>query len=265
MIKVNNISYSIVDTPILQDVSFSVAPGEMLVILGGNGAGKSTLLKAMCGDILPQQGSIAMQGKNITEWKHNELASFRAVLQQQTMLSMPFTVSEVVMMGRYPHFNGKEQDIDHSIVKSALKKTGVDHLADRNYLYLSGGEQQRVHLARVFAQVWETNKYDNRYLFMDEPINSLDIRHQHTALELAREFTQDGNIVVAVLHDLNLAIQYADKILLLKKGKIIAHGTPEQVIQEETISEAYDYPLSIFTSKHYQHPVVVPFIQSVNN
>lgn len=161
MIHVNNISYSIVDTLILKDVSFSVAPGEMLVILGGNGAGKSTLLKAMCGDIHPQQGSIVMQGKNIAEWKHSELAAFRAVLQQQTLLSMPFTVSEVVMMGRYPHFIGKEQEIDHAIVKEALKRTGVEHLADRNYLYLSGGEQQRVHLARVFAQVWKSEKYDN--------------------------------------------------------------------------------------------------------
>ena len=261
MIKVNNISYSIADTAILQDVSFSVAPGEMLVILGGNGAGKSTLLKAMCGDIYPQKGNISIQGKNIAEWKHNELASFRAVLQQQTLLSMPFTVSEVVMMGRYPHFNGKEQEIDHSIVKSALKKTGVEHLADRNYLYLSGGEQQRVHLARVFAQVWNAPGFDSRYLFMDEPINSLDIRHQHTALELARAFTQGGNTVVAVLHDLNLAIQYADKILLLKKGKIVAHGAPDEVIKAEVISEAYDYPLSIFKSQQYQHPVVVPFIQ----
>lgn len=97
---------------------------------------------------------------------------------------------------------------------------------------------------------------------MDEPINSLDIRHQHTALELAKTFTQEGNAVVAVLHDLNLAIQYADKILLLKKGKVIALGSPDEVIKEEIISEAYDYPLSIFKSQHYQHPVVVPVIQS---
>ncbi len=261
MINVNNISYRIGETSILKEVSLSVTPGEMLVILGGNGAGKSTLLKAMCGDITVNKGNITMLDKDISDWKHSELASIRAVLQQQTLLSMPFTVAEVVMMGRYPHFNGKEQEMDHAIVKSALKKTGVEHLADRNYLYLSGGEQQRVHLARVFAQVWTTPESSSRVLFMDEPINSLDIRHQHTALELAREFTTEGNAVVAVLHDLNLAIQYADKILLLKKGSVTAYGTPAEVIQEHVISEAYDYPLSIFNSPHYQHPVVVPFIQ----
>ena len=262
MINVNNISYRIGDTAILNDVSFSATPGEMLLILGGNGAGKSTLLKAMCGDITVNKGGITMLNKEISRWKHSELAAIRAVLQQQTMLSMPFTVAEVVMMGRYPHFNGKEQQHDHDIVKSALKKTGIEHLADRNYLYLSGGEQQRVHLARVFAQVWSTPGSDSRCLFMDEPINSLDIRHQHATLELAKEFKQEGNAVVAVLHDLNLAIQYADKILLLKKGAVSAYGTPAQVIREHVISEAYDYPLSIFNSPHYQHPVVVPAIQS---
>ncbi len=261
MINVNSISYRIGDAVILNNVSFPVTPGEMLVILGGNGAGKSTLLKAMCGDIPVNKGNISMLGKDITDWKHGELAAIRAVLQQQTLLSMPFTVAEVVMMGRYPHFNGREQEIDYDIVKSALKKTGIEHLADRNYLYLSGGEQQRVHLARVFAQVWTTPGSTGRVLFMDEPINSLDIRHQHTALELAREFTAEGNAVVAVLHDLNLAIQYADKILLLKKGSVTAYGTPGEVIREHIISEAYDYPLSIFSSPHYQHPVVVPFIQ----
>jgi iron complex transport system ATP-binding protein len=262
LIEANKISYSIGANPILANVSFLAEAGEVLVILGGNGAGKSTLLKIISGDIVPGEGSINICGKDIAAWTPQELSTFRAILQQNPVLSMSFSVREVVMMGRYPHFKGKESPLDHAIADAALKKAGIDHLAERNFLYLSGGEQQRVHLARVFAQIWQTGNEGPRYLFMDEPVNSLDIRHQHSSLELAREFAADGNCVVAVLHDLNLAIQYADKILLLRKGRVMASGTPEDVMQEHILSAAYDYPLSIFSTSHYKHPVVVPLIQN---
>jgi iron complex transport system ATP-binding protein len=262
MIDVRKVSYNIGKLAILSDVSLDVQAGEMVVILGGNGAGKSTLLKAICGDISAATGSIAIQSKDIENWKQKELATVRAVLQQQTLLSMPFTVKDVVMMGRYPHFNGSERDADHVIVREALKKTGIEHLQERNYLHLSGGEQQRVQLARVFAQVWNGEDSSTRCLFMDEPVNSLDIRHQHTTLEMAKEFAKEGNCVLAVLHDLNLAIQYADRILLMKKGRVVAFGTPKEVMKEDVVSAAYDHPLKIFNSPHYQHPVVVPVISN---
>lgn len=262
MIEVSKISYSIGDTVILGNISFQVLPGELLVVLGSNGAGKSTLLKLMCGDLQPVEGNITLHGRNLSGWPHSELATFRAVLQQHSSLSLPFSVSEVVMMGRYPHQKSRETDADRQIVQEALKKTGIAHLASRNYLHLSGGEQQRVHLARVFAQVWTAGGRALRYLFMDEPVNSLDIRHQHATLEIAREFAAEGNAVVAVLHDLNLAIQYADKILLLKKGRIAAFGAPEEVMQQHIISSAYDHPLSIFHTPHYKHPIVVPVLKA---
>ncbi len=256
MLQAHNISYRIKQAEILHDISFNASPGELLAVLGANGAGKSTLLKLLTAEVPLQAGYIGIQQKSIANWSAKELAKFRAVLTQQSSLSLPFTVEEVVMMGRYPHFERQEQQLDHSIVLNALHKTGIEHLAKRDYLTLSGGEQQRTHLARVFAQIWFTEVHETRYLFMDEPINSLDVQHQHRTLQLANEFKDAGNVVVAVLHDVNLAAQYADKILLLKRGKVLAWGTVDEVLTAPLLSECYNYPVHVERHPHLDCPVV---------
>lgn len=255
MLQVNNISFRIKQTPILHNISFAAEESEMLAILGANGAGKSTLLKLLTAETPLQNGQVSILGKDLANWHIKELATFRAVLTQQSSLTLPFTVEEVVMMGRYPHFKRNEQQLDRTIVQNALHKTGISHLANRDYLSLSGGEQQRTHLARVFAQIWFSETQQTRYLFMDEPINSLDVQHQHRTLQLANEFKAAGNLVVAVLHDVNLAAQYADKILLLKKGQVLAWGTPYEVFTPELLTECYDFPVQVERNPHHDCPV----------
>jgi iron complex transport system ATP-binding protein len=257
MIELTNISYRIGSRMILQDVDFSVAPGEVLAILGSNGAGKSTLLKIARGELKPLTGGIAVRNRPLSSWPQRELAQFTAVLQQQTILTLPFTVQEVVMMGRYPHFKNNPGPEDIEIVNAALKKADIEKLAKRNFLQLSGGEQQRVQLARVFAQIWHTPDQKTRYLLMDEPGNNLDISHQHNALGMARDFAAAGNCVVAILHDLNLAFQYADKVLLLHHGSAIAYGPPSEVLNAENISQAYDFPMTMHYHESLEHPVIL--------
>jgi iron complex transport system ATP-binding protein len=260
MLQLDHINYTAGKRQILKNVSLTAKAGEFVVIAGANGAGKSTLLKIATGSVQQHSGNVSIQQKALQQWKAADLSQFTAVLQQQTILTLPFTVKEVVMMGRYPHFKKDAQTGDHEIVHQALIRAGIEHLKERNYLALSGGEQQRVHLARVFAQIWEANSFETRYLFMDEPSNNLDIRHQHNMLAMAREFANDGNCVIAVLHDLNLAMQYADKILMLKNGQALGFGTPKEVLQAETISTAFDYPINIFNHAGHSHPIIVPAI-----
>lgn len=258
MLQLDRLSFHAGKLSLLDDVSLEVLPGEIVVIAGSNGAGKSTLLKTASGTLKPSAGTIRVQGRELNGWKPAELARFMAVLPQHTALNLPFSVREVVMMGRYPHFDKRPRRIDEDIADNALRKTGMERFRDRSYLELSGGEQQRVQLARVFAQIWYADDYDVRYLFMDEPSNSLDIRHQHNMLLMAREFAAEGNCVLAILHDLNLALQYADKILLLKKGTAMAFGTPADILSEKVLSRVFDYPLHILHHAGYDHPIVMP-------
>lgn len=264
MLQAENISWYIGAMPIVDKVSFEALQGEILVMLGANGAGKSTLLNIVTGQLKPATGKVSIQGKLLQQWRNDQRAQFSAVLQQHSNLSLPFTVSEVVMMGRYPHFKKQPSGLDKTIVRSALKKAGIDQLSDRNYLSLSGGEKQRVHLARVFAQIWFAANFETRYLFMDEPSNNLDIRHQHASLQMAREFAAEGNCVIAILHDLNLALQYADKILMLKQGEVIGFGKPADILCEKRISKLYDIPLQVYHHPGYAHPIVMPANQSKN-
>lgn len=263
MLNVQNINFRISPSLALSGISFDVNAGEMVAILGANGAGKSTLLKIITGSVKMDSGNVLINKLPVTYRASAELSKFAAVMQQQNQLQLPFTVYEVVMMGRYPHFQRKETEQDIEIVHSVLAKTGIQKLKDRNYLTLSGGEQQRVHLARVLAQISGIKNEEPRYLFMDEPSNNLDIRHQHGALNIAKEFAQEGNCVVVVLHDLNLALQYADKIVLLKNGDMKGFGACADVMTDASISDVYDLPLSIFHPPAGRHPMVMPLDNNV--
>jgi len=266
MLQVTDIAYKIAGALALSEISFEAKAGEMVVILGANGAGKSTLLKLITGTLKADAGTIRLNERLLPEWPAKELALISAVLQQQHQLQLPFTVQEVALMGRYPHFGRLASATDKQIVDIALEKAGVTHLKTRNYLTLSGGEQQRVHVARVLAQIYGESGAQPRYLFMDEPSNSLDILHQHSALQLAKDFANEGNCVVAVLHDLNLALQYADKILLLKSGQLAGFGRPLDIMTDSAISDVYGLPLQVFEHPSCSHPIVMPvFNQTTNN
>ncbi len=264
MLEGRNIRVVLDGSTLLEDVSIQVRPGEVVAVLGPNGAGKSTLLKVLCGDLSPTRGKVSMEGRVLASWDKKASAQIRAVLPQQSSLSFPFRVLEVALMGRSPHLRGPETQRDYAIARAALQEAGVDHLEDRLYPTLSGGESQRVHLGRVLAQIWEAVDKGPRYLLLDEPTSSLDLAHQHHTLTVARAFAERQVGVLMVLHDLNLAAQYADRVLLLKEGRQVATGPPEQVLQAETIEAVYEIPVTVIPHPHSPCPLVVPAANNRN-
>lgn len=227
------------DRNLLDDVSLSARAGEILAVLGPNGAGKSTLLKAMAGEFVPEAGEVVLCGRPLGQWLPLELARTRAVMRQDTHLDFAFTAREVVMMGRYPHCERHTTAHDWDIVDDALNAVDAAHLATRAYPRLSGGEKARVQFARALAQVWPGDTQP-RLLFLDEPTAALDITHQHSLLVLARDLSRAHRFgVIAVLHDLNLAARYADRIVLLDQGQVAAIGAPADVLTPEQLMATY--------------------------
>ena len=258
MLEGSNITVIIEGNTLLSDVSVQVHPGEVMAVLGPNGAGKSTLLRVLSGDLSPESGTVAMGGRSLDAWKKMDSARVRAVLMQQSTLSFAFRVIEVALMGRSPHTEGPETRRDYEIAREALFEAGVDHLEKRLYTTLSGGESQRVHLARVLAQIWDSNDDTPRYLLLDEPTSSLDLAHQHHILSVARAFAARDVGVLVVLHDLNLAAQYADTALLLDRGREIAAGIPAEVLQDHIVEEVYGIPITVIPHPHKPCPLIVP-------
>ena len=243
-----------------EDISLTVVPGEILAVIGPNGAGKSTVLKALAGEIALTSGTVTVDGRPLADWRPRDLARVRAVLPQRSDLSFGFAVGEVVLMGRTPHLSGGESLDDHRIALDAMRLTRTEPFADRVYTTLSGGERQRVQLARVLAQIWEGE--EPRYLLLDEPTNNLDLSHQHSTLATARGFAGRGVGVLAVLHDLNLAAQYADRIVVLKDGSVLAGGTPHEVLTPPLIELTYDVSVLVQPHPQMDCPLVVPLPQT---
>lgn len=254
MFRAQNINVSFGAKDILRDVSLELKTGEVVALLGANGAGKSTLLKAMCGDIKTSGGEVYLENLLLNEWQYHNLARKRAVLSQKTTLNFPFTALEVALLGRNPHVVGTESKSDLNIVYQALELVEAAHLAEQSFPTLSGGEQQRVQLARVLAQIWE-DSHDGRYLLLDEPTSSLDLAHQHLTLKIARKLSRENTGVLVVLHDLNLAAHYADRIYLMKNGSIYRTGTPRDILTAENVKSVFDFDVSIL--EHGGLPLVV--------
>src|SRR5690606_19402328 len=185
--------------------------------------GKSTLLKLIAGDIRPEQGLIRWNEKALSAYPPAELAKKRGVLRQQYQMLLPFTAYQIIEMGRYPHFGNTLSQRCKAVIDEVASYTGVAHLLKRNYLTLSGGEQQRVQLARVLAQVWDAPRGE-QLIMLDEPVSALDILFQHQLLSRVKKLADRGFLILAVLHDLNLAMQYADDVLLLKQGEMVGFG-----------------------------------------
>jgi iron complex transport system ATP-binding protein len=241
VLTASDITFRVGNKTLISDISASFAPGGLHLIVGPNGAGKSTLVKVLARLLRPQAGKVEYEGADVSQTSESELAKRRAVLSQAIEIAFPLTVREVVMMGRYPHFSGRPGSADEHIVDEVMQHFDVTEFTDRYYQTLSGGERQRVNFARVLAQLWRDGATDLcRYLFLDEPLTFLDIRHQIDFMKRIRSFTQGAEVVtVGVVHDLNLAARFADQILVLNGGRIVASGTPLEVLTTERIRQVF--------------------------
>lgn len=237
---------------LVRQVSLTVQAGEILALVGPNGAGKSSLLNLLSGEWRASSGVLEIQGKSQQAWSPSALALLRAVLPQHSPLSFPFTAREVVAFGRIPHNTGKQED-DH-IVQATLSACDVLQLADQPYPQLSGGEKQRVHWARVMAQVWDVK---TPLMLMDEPTSALDLSHQHSLMSLLRARAEQGLGAVVALHDLNLAARFSDRILMLKQGVMEAVGTPQEVLTAATVERVFGLPVQVMTHPQGKYPLIV--------
>lgn len=237
--------------PVLSDASIEVRTGELHALVGPNGAGKSTLFGVLSGDIEPQSGDVRFDGVQLASIKPRDLARSRAVLLQQNAVSFPFTVEQVVRMGRAPWARTAAEADDDDAVAAALAATDMTALAGRGITSLSGGERARAALARVLAQACDV-------MLLDEPTAALDLRHQEDVLRIARRRASDGAAVAVVLHDLNAALRVADRVTLLSRGRIVASGEPAVVLTAERIEEVYGQAVDVFPHPTSGSPVVVP-------
>ncbi|WP_434970407.1 heme ABC transporter ATP-binding protein [Microbacterium sp. bgisy207] len=238
-------------SPILEDAGLELRSGEVHALVGPNGAGKSTLFGVLSGDIVPASGSVELDGRPVGAIPAKDLARQRAVLLQQNDVAFAFTVEQVVRMGRAPWARTPREDADDDLVDAALAATDMSALRHRAVRSLSGGERARVALARVLAQ-------DVGILLLDEPTAALDLRHQEDVLRIARERADAGATVALVLHDLNAALAYGDRATLLSRGRVVATGTPAEVVTAERIGEVYGQAVDILTHPVTGIGVVVP-------
>lgn len=252
MLEARNITFRVGDKALISEASVSFAPGRLHLIIGPNGAGKSTLVKVLARLLRPQTGSVRYEGTDVQESSESELAKRRAVLSQAIEVAFPLTVREIVMMGRYPHFGGRPGPVDEKITDEMMEFFEVTEFSGRNYQTLSGGERQRVNFARVLGQLWRDGSgahtvsssapvpFSCRYLFLDEPLTFLDIHHQIAFMKKVRGFADAPDVVtVGVVHDLNLAARFADQLVLMNQGRVIAAGTAPEVLTADRIRSVF--------------------------
>lgn len=243
MLEASRISVTTGNTTRIKDISLTLRTGEVTALIGPNGAGKTTLLNTLAGSIHPSSGEVTLDGKKLASWEPLTLARKRAVLPQRSALNFAFPVIDVVAMGRTPHWPGRSQNqTDREIAGQALSATDSLHLRDKLYTRLSGGEQQRVQLARVLAQVWNASLDNPVYLLLDEPVSGLDLAHQFALMVFLREFAANGAAVLMVLHDLKLVQRYADMLWVLSGGKLLQEGKTANCMNAELIQEVFQVP-----------------------
>lgn len=256
MLAAENISVIRGAKRILDQVSAAVRPGEFLAVIGPNGAGKSTLLHVLAGSLEPDEGASLLDRRALSAWPARDLSRRRAVLTQSPSLGFALTALQLVLIGRSPHLGSHPGRADLRAAEAAMKEAGVAHLAERSYLTLSGGERQRVHIARVLSQL-HTDEPGDRYLLLDEPTNNLDLGHQHLALSAARRMTERGVGIIAILHDPNHAVAYADRIHVLDRGRTYAEGAASEVMSEKMMSEVFEVRARILGEAACERPYIV--------
>ncbi len=236
----------------VENVSLQIAPGQVVILVGPNGSGKTTLLRTLARILTPFSGRRFLEGKPYEAYRPTEFARLVAYAPQETPAEMGFTVAELVMMGRYPHQKGfwSVSPADRNAVLEAMAFAEIDHLAERTLSQLSGGERQRVNLARALAQ-------QARYLLLDEPTAHLDLHHQTQLMHRLRQYARtQGVAALIVLHDLNLASQYADWVALMRWGRIVEQGTPDAVLQPTLLEEVYRTPVMRLTNPLTGRPLL---------
>lgn len=252
LIEAGDLGYRVGKATLLESVDLSLAAGELVAVVGPNGAGKSTLLRLLAGDLRPSTGKVTLAGEPLDRYDYDDLALRRAVFVQQTIRDIPFAVEAVVAMGRHPHQRRADNsaDDDRRAVILALERTETVHLASRVFATLSSGEQTRVSLARVFAQ-------DTPVLLLDEPTTALDVAHEERVMAELRSLAARERAVLAVLHDLNAAANYATRVVVLAQGRIRAVGTPAEVLEEKLLSEVYGQPMRVVDHPFRDCPLVL--------
>lgn len=256
MLRAENISFTAGDKILLHSTTVDFERARFHVIMGANGAGKTTLLKLLAGDIDTASGQVLLEEKELHQYSKKELAKKRAVLSQHYHIAFPISVSEMVLMGRYPYFTNHPGAEDISICLQAMQRMNVEIFSDRDYATLSGGEAQKVQMSRVLSQIWKGGEGDRKLMFLDEPVSHLDVKYQHQLLQTARDFSRDSGVtVIAILHDINLAISFADRLLFMKEGRILHDIDDPQNIRGETIREVFDVDARILYDG--QRPFVV--------
>ncbi len=265
MLTARDLSFYAGSRALVDKVSLTAAPGEFVAIAGPNGAGKSTLIKLLAQELMPASGIIELNRLPLNDWRALERARMLAVLPQESKLAFAFTGLEVALFGRYPHCTTRAGMLardDRRIAMEALAMADATHLAERDFTTLSGGEKARVQLARVLAQLWTPCTVDGkrqpRYLLLDEPTAALDLKHQHATLAAARDFARrEGDVgIIAVLHDLNLAAQYADRLLLMQHGHIAVQGRPAEVLTAECIEAVFEIKVNVMRHPDSGAPLI---------
>jgi iron complex transport system ATP-binding protein len=242
---------------ILHDVSLAVAPGEIVAILGANGAGKSTLLRVLAGELEPGQGRVTLEGRSLAAWPRIELARRRASVQPARAIEFPFLVEELVGLGRHPH--PPDPELDRRCANEAMAMAEVGHLARRNHAGLSTGERQRVELARALAQIGRPTLARPSWLLLDEPTANLDLAHALILLERLQGWCRRGVGVAMVVHDLGLALRFADRFVLLAEGRALACGPPSLLIDRpELLREGFGLDAEVVLHPRGAWPVVLP-------
>ncbi len=252
MIEVRNLVVRYGNRRAINDLTFSISAGECLAVLGGNGAGKSTLLKALSSELPVAGGTIQLEGEELRSWSAASLACRRAVLPQESALSFPFTVGQVIEMGCAPFPRRRHSQA----LSRATELADIGQFLERKYNTLSGGERQRVQWARVLAQI--LCGQDKRLLILDEPTSALDPPQASRLMQVVRDLRNDGVAAIVVAHDINLAAQFADRILLLNTGRKVGIGTPREVLTTKNLATTYGMEVNVIDHPEYRSPLVVP-------
>ena len=243
---------------ILNDISFDLPVGQVMAVLGPNGAGKSSLLHSLSSDVKPLYGQIFFDEKSITDFSPKTLATIRAVLPQQQSMSFNMTVATVVAMGAYPFIQANPNDVTQWVAQ-ALLEVDLEALQNRDYLALSGGEQHRVQFARLLVQAYAIiQKRGHVYIFLDEPTASLDPKHQVLLMRVVRALADSRcAAVMVVMHDLNLAARWSDKVLLLNHGQVVTFGHPSKALTSDRLESVYGIPMAVMRNPHHAQSVWV--------
>ncbi|WP_201508891.1 ABC transporter ATP-binding protein [Psychrobacter alimentarius] len=253
MLRVNQLTISRQGNTLLDNISCELNSNELIALVGHNGSGKSTLIKALAGEMSVNGGSISLDERHIADYSNKELAQQMAYLPQQLPDAAGFTVRELVMLGRYPHqkWLQKPSQIDKDKVEQAMRTTKVEAFAERTTTTLSGGERARVWLAMCLAQ-------DTRYLLLDEPLAALDMHYQLEVIQLIRRLVDEqGLSVIIIVHDINLAAQYADRVIALKNGRICHNGTIKSTMQPDILRSIFNVDMQLLSHPITGHPVAV--------